>query len=311
MIEFNIFQAATKLFFDFLTSFFNPKKGINNMKTHKLLIVSFVAWALAACSGQTEQAASKPTETPASAAMAVNTPLETPPAFIPNAAWKTYNIGTEANYPPFEYRNKQSELIGFEIDVLYAVAQAGEFNPNVMFAPLSNWKKMQTEKTTDAWASGFVQSADLEKENALSQPFLENKVVVSVSEKSGIKSLADLKGKKISVSQYYTADMMALAAELTGNKDNVVVSESIFLSIKDVYTGKADAVLGEDKPLIYFGNENKDMPLSILETTAPVRNMVFVVNKDNPELLAKFNNGLAKIKANGEYDKIVAKWFSK
>lgn len=284
------------------------------MKAQKLLFGSLIALALAACSDQAQQAAPQ-SSTPAQASTATtnvaSNPLEVAPEFTANPAWKTYNIGSEANYPPFEYRNAQSQLIGFEIDVLYAVAKAGEFNPNVLFAPLRDWKNMQADKTTDAWASGFVQSADLEKDGALSKPFLENKIVVSVSEKSEIKSLADLKGKKISISKYYTPDMIALAGELAGGKENVVISNSIFFSIKDVYTGKADAVLGEDKALIYFANQNKEMPLNIVETQAPVRNMVFVVSKENPELLAKFNAGLDKIKASGEYDKIVAKWFTK
>lgn len=284
------------------------------MKAQKLLFGSLIALALAACSDQAQQAAPQ-SSTPAQASTATtnvaSNPLEVAPEFTPNPAWKTYNIGSEANYPPFEYRNAQSQLIGFEIDVLYAVAKAGEFNPNVMFAPLKDWQKMQANKTTDAWASGFVQNADLEKDSALSKPFLENKIVVSIPEKAGIKSLADLKGKKISISKYYTPDMIALAGELAGGKENVVISNSIFFSIKDVYTGKADAVLGEDKALIYFANQNKEMPLNIVETQAPVRNMVFVVSKENPELLAKFNAGLDKIKASGEYDKIVAKWFTK
>lgn len=281
------------------------------MKAHKLLMASLIALALAACSDKPQEAAPKTTDSSAPAAAVVGNELETPPAFTPNPNWQTYNFGTEANYPPFEYRNSKSELIGFEMDVLYAIAKAGEFNPNVLFAPLKDWKNMQAEKTTDAWASGFVHSADLEKDGALSKPFLENKIVVSVSEKSGIKSLADLKGKKISISKYYTQDMIDLAGELAGGKENVVISNSIFFSIKDVYTGKADAVLGEDKALIYFANQSKEMPLSILNTEAPVRNMVFVVNPNNTELLAKLNNGLDKIKASGEYDKIVAKWFSK
>lgn len=285
------------------------------MKAQQILIGSLIALALAACSdkSKTEQAAPPAAETaaPASSGSVFSNQLEVAPTFTPNPAWKTYNIGTEANYPPFEYRNNKSELIGFEMDMLYAVAKAGEFNPNVMFASLKDWKTMQANKTTDAWASGFVQSNDLAKDGALSQPFLENKIVVSFSEKSDIKNLSDLKGKKISISKYYTPDMIALAGELAGGKDNVVISNSIFFSIKDVYTGKADAVLGEDKALIYFANQNKEMPLNIVETQAPVRNMVFVVNPDNTELLAKFNAGLEKIKASGEYDKIVAKWFSK
>ena len=33
-----------------------------------------------------------------------------------------------------------------------------------------------------------------------------------------------------------------------------------------------------------------------------------IMNKDNQELLDKFNAGLANIKANGKYDEIIAKY---
>ncbi|WP_277074472.1 transporter substrate-binding domain-containing protein, partial [Simonsiella muelleri] len=48
------------------------------------------------------------------------------PAF--NANWKTYTFATEPNYPPLEYRNKNTEIIGFETDILYAVAESAQFN---------------------------------------------------------------------------------------------------------------------------------------------------------------------------------------
>ncbi len=32
-------------------------------------------------------------------------------------------VGTEATYPPFEYRNEKNEVVGYDIDVVEAIAK--------------------------------------------------------------------------------------------------------------------------------------------------------------------------------------------
>ena len=64
-----------------------------------------VAGLLAACSK---------TDTPA-----VATAASAPPA---PAAAKVYVVGTDAVYAPFESQNDKGEIVGFDIDMLQAVA---------------------------------------------------------------------------------------------------------------------------------------------------------------------------------------------
>ena len=64
-----------------------------------------VALTLAAC-GKKEEAA------PAAAASAA----DAPPA-------RVYVVGTDAAYAPFESQNEKGEIVGFDIDVVSAVAQ--------------------------------------------------------------------------------------------------------------------------------------------------------------------------------------------
>ena len=84
------------------------------LKTSSLLIAGLV---LAAC-GKQEAAA------PAASAAAPSAP---PPA----AAAKVYVVGTDAAYAPFESQNEKGEIVGFDIDVVKAVAAKAGIEANV------------------------------------------------------------------------------------------------------------------------------------------------------------------------------------
>lgn len=246
-----------------------------------------------------------------------NDPLEVSTAVAPNPQWKTFILGSEANYPPFEYRNNKSELIGFEIDIVHAVAQEAGFNPRIAFAPLKGWEKSLQSKQTDGWASAFVINEKEKQVVNFSKPFLDNTFVLQFADKpenARIQSATDLKGKKISVSKYYGKDTIDLAARLSGSPDNVVIANSIYLSIRNVHTGAADAVIGEDRVLDYFAlkhSKEKRQSMRSVSTGEPKRQMAFIVAKDNAELLNLLNTGLDKIHANGRYEEIMKKWFGK
>lgn len=290
------------------------------MKRYLPLFVT--AYLLTACN---PFASSEKTKTPTDTqnitatqpAEPANNTLEISTAEPPNPAWPTYKIGSEATYPPFEYRNRQSELIGFEIDVIRAVGKTGKFNPQIIFAPLNTWKKSLKSRETHAWASAFTLNTQLPPEVVFSKPFLDNTMVVSLydSEKNkDIINIDDLQGKKISVSKYYGQEVFDLATHLSGSPENVLIADSIYLSIQKMYTGEADAVLGEDKSLQYFRLKKDDWPKSairLIKTNEPPRKMAFIVSSNQTELLAKINQGLDIIMVDGTYNRLVQKWFGK
>ena len=86
-----------------------------------------------------------------------------------------------------------------------------------------------------------------------------------------------------------------------------VVEESTFMFEK-VKSGEAAACF-EDYPVLKYmvktGQLNFDIPCG---KESPAYYGFAVLKGENKELLKKFNKGLANLKKNGEYDKIVAKY---
>lgn len=79
----------------------------------------------------------------------------------------------------------------------------------------------------------------------------------------------------------------------------------------EMYKGNAVGVMGDDAVLNYYDKQNPDIKTRILRTDEPTRQLAFAVKKGNTDLLNKLNSGLNKIKKDGTYDKLVAKWFKK
>ncbi len=44
---------------------------------------------------------------------------------------KTYQIGTDVTYPPFEFANKKNKYVGIDIDIIKAIAKEEGFKVNV------------------------------------------------------------------------------------------------------------------------------------------------------------------------------------
>jgi ABC-type amino acid transport substrate-binding protein len=61
--------------------------------------------------------------------------------------------------------------------------------------------------------------------------------------------------------------------------------------------------------MYYVNTEGKDKVKTVGEVFAAEDNYGIAVKKGNAELLNKLNDGLQKIKDNGTYDEIYAKWF--
>ena len=135
----------------------------------------------------------------------------------------------------------------------------------------------------------------------------ETGVSMGVAKNSGIKGYADLKGKTV-VAKTSTAGLKYAQSikDKYGFKLEVV-EESTFMFEK-VKSGEAAACF-EDYPVLKYmvktGQLNFDIPCG---KESPANYGFAVLKGENKELLKKFNKGLAKLKKNGEYDKIVAKY---
>jgi len=126
-----------------------------------------------------------------------------------------------------------------------------------------------------------------------------------------VKSLNDLNNKIFAVkkgtagAKYAEDNKEKLSAEIKYFND----TPSMFQEVKN---GNADVTF-EDYPVIaYMISVDPNSGLAVSGDKITKADYGFAVKKDsNKELLDMFNDGLKKIKVNGEYDKIISKYIKK
>ncbi|UOP04938.2 transporter substrate-binding domain-containing protein [Conchiformibius kuhniae] len=272
----------------------------------KTFVLCVLALALSACSDDVEenQTAKKPPPSQAAAANSTAAPAANPD-------WPTYKIATEANYPPFQYRDENGVPIGFEVELMQAVARAAQFNAHIVHTSRKEWERTLNNDSFHIWSSSFTISPERKEVAGFSKPFLavENVVYVVDNEKNQtVRSAADLKGKKIAVSSY-SKSAPEIVGKLTGSAGLVVPTDTFYLALKSVYGNKTDGVFGQDLVLAYYSLHNPAVKMKQINVGEPKKEVAFVVKKGNTELLDKLNEGLDKVRADGTYAKLLKRWF--
>jgi polar amino acid transport system substrate-binding protein len=215
-------------------------------------------------------------------------------------------IGSNAEYPPFEFVDESGELAGFDIEMMNAIAEEAGFE--------IEWVNTKWDGIFVALASGefdaVCSAATITEERLetvdLSDPYFNAGQMIAVrADETAITGADDLAGKKVGVQLGTTGDIW-----LSDETDAEVVRfEENTLAFQALANGDVDAAVA-DSPVVYeIVQANPEMNLKVLSETYTDEFYGIAVNKDKPEVLEAINKGLAAIKASGKYDEIFAKYF--
>lgn len=147
-------------------------------------------------------------------------------------------VGFDAEFPPYGYSNDKGEYVGFDLDLAQEVCNRN--NWTLVKQPI-DWDAKDSELnsgTIDCIWNGFTINGR-ENNYTWSEPYIDNKQVIIVKADSGIKSLADLKGKTVEVQK----DSSALSA-LQGDNKTIADSFGKLVEVADYNTGIMDLESG-------------------------------------------------------------------
>lgn len=217
---------------------------------------------------------------------------------------KTYIIGTDVTFAPFEYKDVDGEYKGIDVDLLDAIAKDQGFNYELRPLGFSAALQALESNQIDGMIAGMSITPERQESFDFSDPYFESGVVMAISETNdSITSYEDLEGKTVAVKVGTTGAAFAesiqeeFGFELNTFEDSANMYE-------DVLTGNSDAAF-EDYPVMAYAIQS-GLGLKLTMDPEPGDNYGFAVNKgQNAELLEMFNNGLINIRANGTYDEIM------
>lgn len=222
----------------------------------------------------------------------------------------TIRVGTNAEFPPFEFVNDNGEFDGFDIALMQAVCDKIGVKMEVNNMEFKSLLGAMQLNSVDVLAAGMTVTEDRLKSVDFTDSYYEAKQVIVVQKDSKVASFADLDGKKIGVQEGTTGDLFVTPEEEGALvKDAEVKRMKKYVdAIMDLKNGGIDAVVIDKNPALEFVGANDD--LKIVEDDAAVENYAFAVAKGNTELAEAINKAVEELKADGTYDELIKKYIN-
>lgn len=212
-------------------------------------------------------------------------------------------VATDATFPPFEY-SENGKRTGFDIDLIEAIAKV--LNRKVEWTDI-DFKGLVpglVAKRFDVAASAIYITDERRKVVDFTDAYYPGGLVIMTKKgDTSIKGPDDLKGKKVSV-QVGTKSVNYLKEHYPAAQPIEVEKNQQMFELVEI--GRADAaVTGKPAAKLYARTKGT---LQVVDTPITVEEYGYALRKDEPELTKQFNDALKKLKADGTYDKLVAKY---
>ncbi len=222
----------------------------------------------------------------------------------------TFVLGLDASFPPLGYTDDDGTIIGYDIDLAKEVAK--RLGVDFKAQPI-DWDAKEMELNTkkiDCILNGFTITEERKEALSFTPAYLNNDQVLIVRADSGIKTLADMKGKVVglqsgSSAQEAVEDNKAFAASL---KNTVYYKENV-TALNDLEIGGVDGVV-MDSVVGAYSIKTTGKNLVIVSEALANEEYGIGFRKSEPELRDAVWNILKEMKADGTVAAISAKWFS-
>jgi polar amino acid transport system substrate-binding protein len=222
---------------------------------------------------------------------------------------KVYKISSDIGYAPFEFEDEDGTYVGIDVEILAKVAEISGFEYEIEYVGFDAAIQAVASGQSDGAIAGMSITEERKSTYDFSDSYYNAGITIGMKAEnaSGISKYEDLKGKTVGAKLATTSQIWCEDnAEKYGftcqsYDDGIAMYDALDINV-------IDALL-DDSPIIGYAiasGRKLSMPIDAIESVA---GLGFAVRKgENAELLEKFNQGLAEIKANGTYLEILAKW---
>lgn len=220
-----------------------------------------------------------------------------------------YTIASDSSFAPFVFQDSNNKYTGIDMDLIKAIAKDQGFTIEITNPGFDAALNAVQSGQADGMIAG-MSVTDARKETFdFSEPYYTANAILAIKETRTITSYKDLKGKTVGVKNGTASQTF-----LTKSQSKYDYKIKTFADASSMYdslnSGSVDAVMDDEPVVKYSISQGQKLKTPIKGT--PIGDTAFAVKKgSNPELIQMFNNGLANIKKNGQYQKILDKYLKK
>lgn len=230
---------------------------------------------------------------------------------VASAAKKSnkFVLGLDDSFPPMGYRDADNNIVGYDIDLAKEVTK--RLGLELVCQPI-DWSAKEMELKTgkiDCIWNGLTMTEERQKKMAFTSAYLENAQVVVVRSDSGIKTLADLKGKEVGVQAGSSAqDAINSAKDFKASLKEIVEFQENVTALNDLEIKSIDGVVMDLVVANYSIQQGKKDFIVLEETLAPEKYGI-AFSKKNKSLRDKVQKTLEDMAKDGTLAEITTKWF--
>ncbi len=224
-----------------------------------------------------------------------------------HAQGRTLVVGSSATYPPFAYETPAKQIVGFDVDIIKAVAQKAGLTVRLVNTPFTGVFASLNNGDIDLIISGVTINDRRKQSYDFTAPYFEARQLIAVPAASTVTKLQDLAGKKIAVVTGSTGDDVASRA-FGKTSPNIRRFDTTPLIIAELVAYGVDAAIGDNGVIAYRVQEQKALK-TVNDPSFPKEYFGIVVKQGNTALKDKLNAGLAGIIGDGTYARIYRQWF--
>ena len=223
---------------------------------------------------------------------------------------KVFVIGVDDAYPPFTYTDANGQVSGFDYDCANLIARDQDIK--VIFKSMNREDLLNALKNgeIDIIYSAYSKTPERAENMLFSDVYWVTNKAFAVKTGSTLKMDDINRGRAIIGAQAGSTSADWVKTELIDTGRMPATSLQVYETLEDALdvlqtTTKLDTVIADVQAIKLNMNGRT---LNVLGTVPSGEEYVIGISKDHPELVEKFNTGLANLKKSGDWDLMVAKY---
>lgn len=212
-------------------------------------------------------------------------------------------VSTNADFDPFEYKDGD-KIIGIDVDIARKIAEYMGYGIEINDVSFDAITLELSNRKCDFAIAAMSYSEDKAQSVDFSDTYYSAKQSIIVPVGSNIRSGADLHGKTIGVPMGFSGDIYCTENYPDSKIERYGKGSDAVL---DLINGRLDAVVVDDTPARKLAKLSEGK-VNILDDYLFEESYRVTVPKGETEFLNRINDALARMKNDGEIDKIVSKY---
>lgn len=215
---------------------------------------------------------------------------------------QSITVAADTTFPPFE-TEQNGQVVGFDIEMIQDIAKLENLQiKNLQTMPFTGLIPALQAGQVDVAVAGITIKQSRMNAVNFSNAYYKSGLSILTKKGSSIKGLSDLKDKIVATKKGTSSVDLLTQNGVT----NIKQYDNIDSAYSALESGGADAVVFDNPVNINFKNSHPDVEIVGGLLTGEYYGIA--VNKKDPELLKKINDGLKQLQENGTYQKLFDKY---